>query len=338
MGWELGPFTRRGTILRSSPALWWASKDLFNPGAAVRDGVVHLLVRGEDDTPRFAGTSRIGLATSTDGLSFEVDPEPVLGPGDDEWADWERGGGCEDPRVVESPEGGYVCLYTGFDGRRGTLMAAISEDLRTWTKRGPAFAGTPYATRSSKSGAVVTEVRDGRLVAARIGGAFWMYWGEGTCFAATSEDLLRWIPVDFDATADHHLEWLDGGWTVQRQPGQRALRPLVSPRTGRFDSRLVEPGPPAVRTADGIVLLCNGADQDRTYQTGQILFDPADPTAAIARTTAPFLQPETDDERSGQVPNVSFAEGLVLLDGTWHLYFGMADSRIGCATAPREGP
>ncbi len=334
MGWELGPFTRRGTVLRPSLELWWASKDLFNPGAVVHDGRVHLLVRGEDRTERYAGVSRLGVATSGDGLAFEVEAEPVLGPADDEWARWEEGGGCEDPRLVEHPDGGYVCLYTGFNGRVPTLMVATSDDVRTWTKHGPAFGGTAYADRASKSGAVVTEVRDGRLVASAVDGTFWMYWGEGTCFAATSEDLVHWTPVEHDATATHHLEWTDDGWAVHHEPGQDVLRPLLLPRTGRYDARLVEPGPPAVRTADGIVLLCNGADAGRTYRAGQVLFDPEDPRAPIARATEPFLTPESDDERSGQVDQVCFAEGLVLLDGTWFLYYGMADSRIGCATAP----
>ncbi|MGA2210125.1 MAG: hypothetical protein ABSH30_10860 [Acidimicrobiales bacterium] len=37
----------------------------------------------------------------------------------------------------------------------------------------------------------------------------------------------------------------------------------------------------------------------------------------------------------GQVDDVCFAQGLVLFNETWHLDYGMADSRIGCATAPR---
>ena len=31
--------------------------------------------------------------------------------------------------------------------------------------------------------------------------------------------------------------------------------------------------------------------------------------------------------------NVCFAQSLVLFENRWHLYFGMADSRIGCAVA-----
>jgi predicted GH43/DUF377 family glycosyl hydrolase len=354
--WALGPFERqRGITIIAAPELnfhcpvndrsvRWAAKDVFNPGAVVHEGRVHLLVRGEDCEGRYAGVSRIGLAISDDGLSFALEPEPVIFPADDEWQAWEWPGGCEDPRVVESPDGGYVCTYTAFDGKNGALCVATSADLRHWDKHGPAFAGSPYAKRTSKSGSIVTEVVDGRLVAERRDGRYWMYWGEGTCHAATSTDLIRWEPVDHDATGDRYLTFdrTSAGWGLERVAGQRVLQPLLFPRRGRFDSLLVEPGPPAVATADGTVLLYNGANHwengDATlpafaYQPGYALFDPADRAACIARTTQPFLRPEHDEEQHGQVDNVCFAQGLVVFRDHWYLYYGMADSRVGCAVA-----
>ncbi len=341
--WQLGPFTRlERPLLERDPGLAWASKELFNPGAIVHDSKVHLLVRGEDAVGRYAGTSRIGIAVSADGVTFHVEPVPVIAPDGGTFDAWEGAAGCEDPRVVERPDGTFVCTYTGFDGKSGTLMVATSDDLRAWTKHGPAFAGTSYARRSSKSGAIVTEVRDGRLVAARIDDRFWMYWGEGSCFAATSDDLVRWTPLSFDATGDRYLTY-DDGWKVHRVAGQQMLRPLLFPRRHRFDSLLVEPGPPALLTEHGIVLLYNGANHwdggdpslaPLSYQPGQALFDPVDPATCVARAAQPFLRADTDDEVSGQVANVCFAQGLVLFEATWRLYYGMADSRIGCATAP----
>jgi predicted GH43/DUF377 family glycosyl hydrolase len=356
--WRLGPFTvHDGAVLATRPdarftcpvskrEVRWAAKDVFNPGGVVRDGKIHLLLRAEDTVGRYSGTSRIGLATSTDGISFDVEPAPVIYPADDAWQAWEWPGGCEDPRVVESPDGGFVCLYTAFDGKVGTLFVATSSDLRAWTKHGPAFAGTPYAMRSSKSGAIVTEVVDGRVLAARVDGRFWMYWGEGTCFAAASDDLVRWSPVEFDATRDRYLTYFaESGrphWNIHVVPGQPVLRPLLFPRPGRFDSLLVEPGPPALQTEDGILLLYNGANHAAggdpslpafSYQPGQVLFDPRDPSSCIARDTAPFLRADQVGAGDGQVGNVCFAQALVLFDGSWRLYFGLADSRIGCAVA-----
>jgi predicted GH43/DUF377 family glycosyl hydrolase len=354
VGWQLDPFTRAGQVLAeaASPTfscpvtgerVAWAAKDLFNPGAVVRDGMVHLLVRGEDRVGRYAGTSRIGLATSADGLHFELDPEPVLFPGDDRWQSFEWPGGCEDPRIVEAPDGTYVCTYTGFDGKTPHLLVATSPDLRSWTKHGPAFAGTRHAVRASKSGAIVTEACDGRLIACQVGGTYWMYFGEGLMFAATSTDLVRWTPFERDVDAGRYMLSDGGRWALERVPGHPALAPVLAPRRRRFDSLLVEPGPPAVRTADGIVLIFNGVNhwQDGdpslpplSYSPCQVLFDAEDPTAVVARMPEPFLRAEGDSETTGQVGNVCFAQGLVLHEGVWRLYYGMADSRVGCATAP----
>jgi predicted GH43/DUF377 family glycosyl hydrolase len=359
--WALGPFTRPERILAEAPEVSftclvsgervaWAAKDTFNPAAVVHDGRVCLLVRAEDHVGRYAGTSRIGLATSADGVHFELEPEPVLSPGDDQWQAWEWPGGCEDPRVVESPDGGYVCTYTAFDGKVGSLFVATSPDLRRWTKHGPAFAKTPYVRLPSKAGAIVTELKGGRLVAARIDGKFWMYWGEGVIYAATSEDLVRWTPLEIDTAPDRYLTWRPqsgerpASWKIDRVPGSMGLHPIAGPRRRRFDSLLTEPGPPAVLTEAGIVLIYNGANHfeagdprtpPRAYQPGQMLLDAADPTAVIARMREPFLRIDPA-EADGQVGNVVFAEGLVAFKGAWRLYVGLADSRLGVSTAPME--
>ena len=174
-----------------------------------------------------------------------------------------------------------------------------------------------------------------------------MYWGEGNCFAATSDDLVAWAPLEFDASPDRYLTRSSGagtGWDVHSVPGPRMMRPLLFPRPGRFDSLLVEPGPPAVRTDDGILLVYNGANHPTKGRSDpRPVRLPARPGAVrrerscfacIARATQPFLRPDTLDDRVGQVDNVCFAQGLVLFDDRWHLYYGMADSKIGCATAP----
>jgi beta-1,2-mannosidase len=342
--WTLGPFTR---ALDGAPMLEpradtrfacpvggrvvaWEEKDVFNPAAVVRDGMVHLIYRAEDVVGRHAGTSRIGLATSRDGLTFERRPEPVLYPDNDEFKQYEWEGGCEDPRVVETGDGRYVMTYTAYDGRTARLMVATSRDLVTWTKHGPAFArasGGRFRDRWSKSGAVVSEQQGSAFVAARSGGRYWMYWGDTDIFLASSDDLVNWEPLERPAPAG-------------REP---VLVSALVPRRGRFDSALVEPGPQAMLTPQGILLLYNGANRQVTgdatlpemaYSAGQALFDPADPGAVIGRTTDAFLSVETVHETTGQVRNVCFIEGLVAFNDRWFLYYGMGDSRIGVATAP----
>ncbi len=352
------PFTPPRRILQADPNLVfecpvsktrvaWAAKDVFNAAAVVHEGRVCLLVRAEDQVGRYAGVSRIGLATSADGVTFTLEPEPVLYPDEDRWQAWEWPGGLEDPRVVESPDGGFVCTYTAFDGKAGCLFVATSPDLRTWTKHGPAFAGGAYARDATKAGAILTELRDDRLVAAKVDGRYWMYWGEGSIYAATSDDLIRWTPVETDAAPDKYLTWDPaqrgpmGNWSLDRVTGVKALCPLAGPRRYGFDSLLVEAGPPAVLTPAGAVLIYNGANHlvagDETlppfaYQPAIMRFDRQDPLILMARADRPLISIQAE-EAAGQVGNVVFAQGLVAFEGRWLLFVGLADSRLGVASA-----
>ena len=49
----------------------WEEKDVFNPAAVVRNGKVYLLYSAQDVIGKPAGTSRIGLAYSNDGLHLQ---------------------------------------------------------------------------------------------------------------------------------------------------------------------------------------------------------------------------------------------------------------------------
>lgn len=299
----------------------WEAKDVFNPAAVVHRGRVALLYRAEDRVGRHAGTSRIGLAWSTDGLHFEREARPVLFPSNDAWARYEWEGGCEDPRVVRLPGGAYLLTYTMYDGRTARLATATSTNLWSWQKQGPAFPQMPDLW--SKAGSIVVEDTPDGLQAALIDGKLWMYWGESSVFAASSPDGEHW-----DIVTDE-----DG------QP-----KPLFRVRPGRSDSTLVEPGPPALLTPQGIVLSYHGKnaagdDGDTrfppaTYTSFTATFDPTDPTRLLARDDAPWFVPERPYELEGQFGNVCFVEGMVHFQNRWLLYYGTADSLIAVAEAP----
>jgi len=300
----------------------WEEKDVFNPAAVVRNDTVFLLYRAEDKIGKHAGTSRIGLAWSTDGFHFTKHPVPVLFPDHDSLKKYEWEGGCEDPRVVEDEDGTYYMTYTSYDGDKARLLAASSKDLYNWQKRGPIFANASngkYINHWSKSGSIVSEYKNGKIVARKINGKYWMYWGDTDVFLASSEDLINWSPIE---TADGKLMSVFG------------------PRKGKFDSDLVEPGPPAMLTDSGILLIYNCRNirtegdttlAQGTYAPSQILMDKKNPSKVIARMETWFLKPDKEYEVSGQVNHVCFAEGLVQYKGKWFLYYGTADSKIAVA-------
>jgi predicted GH43/DUF377 family glycosyl hydrolase len=122
-----------------------------------------------------------------------------------------------------------------------------------------------------------------------------------------------------------------------------AFKIVFGPRRGKFDSDLVEPGPPAVLTKDGIVFIYNSRNSPQlgdkslppgTYAAGQILLNQNNPLEVIDRCDANFLRPDMPYEITGQVNNVCFLEGLVQFKNTWYLYYGTADSKIAVATSP----
>lgn len=154
----------------------WEAKDVFNPAAIVRDGRVHLLYRAEDfsGAGEWNGTSRIGLASSDDGLHFVRGAEPIVEPSEA----YELPGGCEDPRVMEA-EGRYWLTYTGYDGKHARLCLASSTDLVQWEKHGVLFPDLEW----SKSGAILDRP---------VNGEYLMYFGDTHLWLARSTDLLHW--------------------------------------------------------------------------------------------------------------------------------------------------
>ena len=302
----------------------WECADTFNPAAVVKDGKVCVLYRAEDDPSAGIGkrTSRIGLVESADGVSIDYrSPSPVMYPDQSAVSkEYEWPGGTEDPRVVEAEVDGeplYVMTFTSWNRSVARLSVATSRDLRTWTHHGPCF-------RTAYDGAAKIMVNGESK--------YFMYWGESWVCGATSDDLITWTPI-VDANKE--------------------LLYLVKPRKGFFDSLLTECGPPAVRTADGIVLIYNGKNASgnngdgcyaaNTYAAGQMLFDRENPLVLLDRLDKPFFRPMDAFEKSGQyAAGTVFTEGLVYHQGKWFLYYGCADSFVGVAVcdpqaSPHEG-
>lgn len=304
----------------------WQKADVFNPAAIIRDNKVYVLYRCEDNpAAKYSQrTSRIGMAVSTDGLNFEKFKEPVLYPDSDKFIKYEYPGGIEDPRIVELEDGSYVVCYSAWNRDVCRLSVAFSKDLIHWDKQGPAFLkayNDKFQNLWSKSGAIVTQMVNGKQIAVKIKGKYWMYWGDLNINLAWSDNLSDWNPL-----VDEKGE----------------LKYVAGPRKLKFDSELAESGPPALLTDKGIMLIYNGKNalDDNSdpslpkgmYSVGKIIFDKNDPEKIISRSEEPFLKPTLPHEITGQyTAGTTFAEGMVYFQNKWFLYYGTADSFVGVA-------
>ena len=322
--WMMGPFKKHSApvflpsqdgldnknvynmaVIKEDSPLRGESTTGLSPRASARGSTISMIYRGESkgDTPA-TNTGRLFLATSQDGVHFQRHPEPVMVP---EHAYESRG--VEDPRLIKV-DGTYYLTYTAYDGVLAKLCLATSRDLMHWEKRGPIFPEFPEANDVSpadwtKSGAIFSE----RIKEGEFKGKYVMYFGESDMWMGYSDDLLHWSYLK---------------------------EPVIRRRPALGDSRVCEPGPPPIRTREGILLLYAGDNKTITpyYETFAALFDPSHPNLVLHRAERPILQPTQDWERKGYIPNVTFAESLIHDGGKWLLYYGGSDHVIGLAEAP----
>lgn len=273
---------------------------VFNPGVAKLGDETVLLVRVEDRI----GFSFLGVARSADGLTgWTIEPERAFTPELD--SDLERFG-IEDPRITKVGED-YLIAYTGFSRSGPLVCLATTTDFASYERRGMLLP---------------PENKDAALFPQRFGDRW----------ALVNRPLMT-LPKP---TADIWLSWSSDltHW------GDHTL--LLEAREGGFwDSNKIGLGPPPLLTSAGWLLLYHGVRTTASgsiYRLGLALLDRDDPTRVLARADEWVFGPEAAYERVGDVPNVVFACGWLLLeDGdTIRLYYGAADTAVAVATASLE--
>lgn len=174
------------TILEPVEDTW---EHLVNRATIVKDSIYHLFYTGQSPD-----VSKIGHATSTDGISFTRDPmNPVLAP-----TEQEEGESVMNPCVVYNKNKGCFQMWyaAGENYEPDVIFYAESKDGQTWTKR-----KQPVLTKLSEhewekakvGGCDVKISEDGQYLMYYIG-----YQNEDVariCFA-TSSDGIVWERTD----------------------------------------------------------------------------------------------------------------------------------------------
>jgi beta-xylosidase len=66
---------------------------------------------------------------------------------------------------------------------KARLLVASSKDLYHWTKHGHVFKkDTAEVNKWSKSGSIVCKYENGKAIAVKIDGKYYMYWGDTDIF------------------------------------------------------------------------------------------------------------------------------------------------------------
>lgn len=319
----------RNPIL-SPRAFEWESMAVFNPAAFVDNGKVHLLYRamGPD------GISRIGYASSTDGIHFDERlPYPVYTPSigfglpepDADPTTWKydperypSGGGwagCEDPRAVTIEGKVYMsfCAFNGWDFMRQALTSIPLEHLnqKKWQWEPPKLISQPGTPQ--KNWVIFPE---------KINGKYAILHG------LSPKIHIEYVDSLDELNEDNHIKSLpSAGGTGYHDPS----------RTKHWDKRVRGAGAPPLRTPMGWLLLYHATDQrdPGKYKLGAMLLDLDDPTKILYRSNAPVLGPQEWYENDGKA-GVVYTCGAVILGDNLMVYYGGGDKHIAVARANVE--
>ena len=291
-------------IIKPDPKLAWQSRAVFNPTALYEYGRVHLAYRAMSED----NTSVIGFASSGDGYNFEDRPtEPMYIPREGFEAKLVPGGnsGCEDPRLTRIGETIYM-LYTAFNGKSEPRVALTYIKLddfitRCWNWSRPILISPPNVP--DKDAALFPKKIKGKYaILHRLGTSIWLDYVDDLQFGGN--------------------KWLKGNV-------------IMSPKDELPDTEKLGISGPPIETKEGWLLLYHCVSrktQPMTYYVAAALLDLKDPSKVIARRKVPILEPETPYELNGQVGNVVFPCGAVLIGEDLFVYYGGGDTVIGVAT------
>ncbi len=306
-------------ILSPVPEHWWESQAVFNPAAFAEGDRVHLLYRalGQD------GISRIGYASSLDGLHFDERlPYPVYTPSRDfgipqknrvygplsydtyTYASGGGWGGAEDPRVVKI-DGELYMTFVAFDGWGFVRMALTGLGLehfrnKNWKWRVPVLLSPPGEVN-----------KNWILFPEKIHGKF------AILHSVSPEIRIEYVD---DLNEFNGKKFIQGS---TRSGG----------RPHHWDKLVRGAGAPPIKTPYGWLLLYHGFDpahSEVAYKVGAMLLDLEDPTKILYRSSNPILEAKEWYENDWK-PGVTYASGAVVFHDDLLVFYGGGDKRVNAA-------
>lgn len=238
-------------------------------------------------------TGIIWCGYSEDGLTFVMDPRPVIVPGP-ESIDF---GGVEDPTVVQT-EDGIMVFYTGVrsNRRQASMLLASGPDPYHLTKREVVLKAPEGQGNFKEASLYQAPDRSWRL--------FYEY----------ARDEASRIGIAKAAE-------LGGKW--------EAMEDIVPAREDSWDNWHLSTGPIVQQEGRDPVMFYNGATHDARWRIGWITFD-QDCERVTGRGVEPLLMPPPATDRAAT--DIAFAASATLQqDGTIHLYHSLEDRLISRA-------
>jgi predicted GH43/DUF377 family glycosyl hydrolase len=276
----------------------YRANSVFNPAAAIVDGKVLLLVRVED----FRGFSHFTVARSDNGVNgWEIDPEPTFFPDPVNYP--EEIYGIEDPRITYIDEmGKWAIAYTAFSDSGPLPALAFTEDFRNFERIGPILP---------------PDNKDAAVFPVRFNDKWALLHRPAPTVLTMKANIWISFSTDMKSWGEHEILMYarEGGW---------------------WDAYKIGLSPQPLRVPDGWLIMYHGVRQTTpkiSYRLGLALLDLEDPRKVMRRSEGWVFGPQEAYERSGDVNDVVFPCGWVIVNDEIRIYYGGADTSISMASA-----
>ncbi|HWM34178.1 MAG TPA: glycosidase [Pseudolysinimonas sp.] len=340
--------TRAGVVMTPDPADPREAEGVLNPASGQGpDGLVlfpRLVAAGN--------VSRVGRARVIldDGMPVGVERDGIALEPERAFESGVGHSGVEDPRITRIDALGiWAMTYVAYGPLGPRTALAVSRDLRDWRRLGPVTFGYDdslgidlnlFPNKDTLFFPEPVTGPDGVESLAVLHRPMWdldeIAPGQGA-YPPKGLDARQSIWIAFVRLDDARREVSAlTHWTGSR---------LVAAPAHPFEAVKIGGGPPPVRVPEGWLLLHHGVtgvlerefsqQQNVNYAAGGMILDAERPWEVRERTAEPLLQAETEEERSGIVPNVVFPTAIEEVAGVRWMFYGMADSKIGVARLDR---
>jgi len=290
-------------ILVPDQSNWWESKAVFNCSVLYDGKSIHMLYRAIGEYKDYV--SRIGYASSNDGLYFTKRKEPAMYPA----VDYERYG-IEDPRLMTINKEYYV------------TYVILSNYVRTKPSIFTALAKTDDFFHYERLGIITLPGSQDKDVV--------LFPRSGSESGLEKYTILHrpstWVGAEYNT--ERPSIWIADSDSINYFTNNSLL---IKPEQS-WEILKVGAGVPPIKTREGWIVIYHGVNADHVYSAGALLLDIKEPRKILGRTKQPLLSPKEDYELKGDVNNVVFPTGACILDDKLFVYYGGADKVCCLAT------
>lgn len=320
-------------ILLEKTSLRFENEAVLNPAVILHENIIHVFYRAVSQ----GNFSTIGYCQFD--LNFKLisrDETPILFPQHEREVH-----GLEDPRIVLI-DGLFYLTYTAYDGINALGCLATSKDLQNFTKHGiivPEFTYDEFM-RLAQTKSVINE-------------KYCRYNVEGKVNHSPDHKVFIWdknvvffprrikgkLYFMHRIRPDIQLVCIDELSDLTHEFWQNYFihldEHIMLTSKYKHEVSYVGAGCAPIETSDGWLIIYHGVHDTINgyiYSACVALFDLENPIKELARLPYHLFSPEYHWELEGEVNNVCFPTGAILLDDSLHIFYGAADEQIATAT------